>query len=166
MSQLVVIAFGTPVGQGRISYGKHGRGYHSNDKTLKPWRAKVTAAAEQVTGLHAPVKPPKKRGEKTDRRVKPCVICQGRPADHGLFRGPVGVDITFTFPQLKTRRRWPITRSSGDWDHLGRAVSDALTGVLWADDSQIVEGRIRKVYVGTSSALDEPGALIHAWEIR
>lgn len=162
---LVITVLGAPVGQGAISYNKGGRGYHSNGKILKPWRAKVTAAAEQATGLHAPVKPPKRKGEKGDRRVKPCIICKLTPAEHGLHRGPVCVDVTLTFAPLKTPRRWPVTRSSGDWDHLGRAISDALTGVLWADDSQIVEGRVRKLYVGAPGSLSEPGAIIRVFDI-
>ena len=163
---LTITVLGHPIGQGRISHGKHGRGYHSNGKTLKPWRAKVTAAAEQATGEHAHVKPPKPKGQKEpDRGAKPCIICQRMPGDHGLYRGPVRLDVVFTFPPLKTPRPWPVTRSSGDWDHLGRAISDALTTVLWPDDSQIVDGQIRKVYAGAPGSLTEPGALICIWEI-
>lgn len=163
---LSITVIGHPVGQGRISYGKHGRGYHANAKKLIPWRDAVTAAAERATGRHAPVKPPKRKGEKDDRRVKPCIICGRPPSEHGLHTGPVGLDVTLTFPQLKTPRRWPITRSSGDWDHLGRAISDALTGVVWRDDSQIVEGRVRKVYIDHPGALAVAGAVIRVWEIR
>ncbi|OLT24351.1 hypothetical protein BJF79_13485 [Actinomadura sp. CNU-125] len=165
-NHLTFTVLGTPIGQGRISYGKSGRGYHSNGKTLKPWRQLVTAAAEHATGHHAHTKPPKAKNEKDDRRAKPCIICGAKPGDHGLYRGPVGMDLTLTFNPPKTvRRPWPITRSSGDWDHLGRAVSDALTSVLWPDDSQIIEGRVRKTYAGQHGALAEPGALIRVWQV-
>ncbi len=33
-----------------------------------------------------------------------------------------------------------------DWDNIGKIVSDALNGVAYADDSQIVEGIVRKYY--------------------
>ncbi|MER6892006.1 RusA family crossover junction endodeoxyribonuclease [Streptomyces halstedii] len=158
---LVVTVLGEPVGQGAISYGRHGRGYHSNDKTLRPWRAKVAQAAADLTGQHPFTKPPKVRGQKDDRRVRPCTVCGLKPGEHGLYRGPLVVDIALTVPALKTvRRRWPTTRSSGDWDHLGRAISDALTGVLWPDDSQVIDGRVRKFYPGAAGALTEPGAVI------
>jgi crossover junction endodeoxyribonuclease RusA len=31
----------------------------------------------------------------------------------------------------------------GDWDNFGKAISDACNGILWADDRQIVDGRVR-----------------------
>ena len=40
--------------------------------------------------------------------------------------------------------KWPIGRP--DTVKLTRAVEDALTGVLWRDDSQVVEHLLRKVY--------------------
>ena len=54
-------------------------------------------------------------------------------------------------------RQWPLDarylvvidayRSSAhrvDWDNLGKLVCDAANGVLWKDDVQIVDGRVRK----------------------
>lgn len=32
-----------------------------------------------------------------------------------------------------------------DWDNLGKAISDALNGILWNDDSQVIDGRVRKL---------------------
>lgn len=138
---VVVVRYPKPVGQGRISYGQTGRGYHSNGKKLKPWRAAVKAAA--VDAL---------RGA-------------------GPIEGPVILDITVTVPKPKSapkrRTSWPVTRYSGDWDHLGRAVSDALSEAqVWGDDSQVVEGTVRKVYPGEGlHALDVPGAVVQVWSV-
>ena len=33
-----------------------------------------------------------------------------------------------------------------DWDNTGKLVSDALNGILWMDDKQIVEGSVSKWY--------------------
>lgn len=33
-----------------------------------------------------------------------------------------------------------------DWDNLGKGISDALNGVCWVDDSQVVEASVRKFY--------------------
>jgi Holliday junction resolvase RusA-like endonuclease len=33
-----------------------------------------------------------------------------------------------------------------DWDNLGKGISDALTGIAWHDDEQVVDGRCRKRY--------------------
>lgn len=38
----------------------------------------------------------------------------------------------------KTRRTWPIKARSGDIDKLARAALDAMTGVVFADDSEVV----------------------------
>ena len=35
---------------------------------------------------------------------------------------------------------------SGDWDNLAKSVCDALTGIAWADDTQIVSGAATKRY--------------------
>lgn len=32
-----------------------------------------------------------------------------------------------------------------DWDNLGKAVSDALNGVIWHDDSQVDHAMVRKL---------------------
>jgi hypothetical protein len=40
--------------------------------------------------------------------------------------------------------RWPTTRP--DALKLARAAEDALTGILWADDAQIVDERLEKVF--------------------
>lgn len=144
---LIEVRHPRPVGQGRISHGKTGRGYHSNAKLLNPWRKAVRAAALAAAAGAEPI------------------------------TGPVILDITVTVPKPKSapKRRvtWPVTRSSGDWDHLGRAVSDALAadkrngllGVI-VDDSQVVEGTVRKVYPDEGVfALSEPGAVIQLWAL-
>lgn len=167
---LTITVHGDPVGQGRISYGKHGRGYHSNGKTLKPWRQRVQNAAVDLTGQHPYTKPRTPKGQKADRTAKPCVVCGIVPKYHGIYAGPLTVDLVLTVSKPKsapkTRRTWPVTRTSGDWDHLGRAIGDALTGVIWCDDSQVIDGRVRKVYPGEHpDALDAPGALIRVVEV-
>lgn len=42
---------------------------------------------------------------------------------------------------------WPGLRC-GDWDNLAKGVADAVTktGVIWHDDTQVVDGRCRKRY--------------------
>jgi Holliday junction resolvase RusA-like endonuclease len=75
-----------------------------------------------------------------------------------LIRGPVSLRLTFIRPRPKghfgTGRNadaikpsapdFPTTRP--DALKLARAVEDALTGVLWADDAQITEEQLYKRY--------------------
>ena len=34
---------------------------------------------------------------------------------------------------------------ASDWDNLGKCVSDALNGVVWQDDRQVVDARVMKL---------------------
>ena len=54
----------------------------------------------------------------------------------------------FTSKGALTKRApmFPTARTVGDIEKLCRSVSDALTGVLFDDDSQVVELHARKLY--------------------
>lgn len=64
---------------------------------------------------------------------------------------PVQVDVTFVMPRptrliWKTRdmpRQWHTARP--DRDNLEKSLYDALSGLLWVDDSQICAGKVEKV---------------------
>lgn len=74
--------------------------------------------------------------------------------DGELLEGPIVLDLIFDRPRPKghsgarglkpSAPAHPTTRP--DTLKLARAVEDALTGVLWQDDAQIVEHRLRKRY--------------------
>ena len=70
---------------------------------------------------------------------------------------PVGLNLTFVFDRPKGHYKasgdlkpaapaWPDKRSVGDCDKLCRAVFDAMTGVAFVDDCQVVTLVARKVY--------------------
>ena len=68
------------------------------------------------------------------------------------LEGPVVVECVFFLARPKRQspaRDWPIQRASGDVDKLARAVLDALTGVAFADDVQVVGLRATKQWAGT-----------------
>lgn len=163
---IVITVRGEPAGQGRISFLGKGRTKHSNEKQLLPWRAAIIGAACEVTGRHAYT------GDKNDKAL--CTACGIARGQHAILVGvPVAADITVTVEKpkgaLKTRRTWPITRSSTDIDHHARACLDALSqsGVIYRDDSQVVDLRIRKVYPGEHTrALPEPGVVIRIREVK
>lgn len=80
------------------------------------------------------------------------------------WNGPVGIELHFGLPKPKsapkTRRVWPDKRP--DLDKLTRAVLDALTYIVFADDSQVIDIRASKDYgapgvvVEIHRILDEP----------
>lgn len=91
--------------------------------------------------------------------------------DHKLILGPVRVDIVFYLPRPKTvkekDRALPIVPP--DVDKLARAALDGIgqgpsgksgDGVVWGDDSQVIELRATKVY-----ATDFVGADIKITEL-
>jgi Holliday junction resolvase RusA-like endonuclease len=59
---------------------------------------------------------------------------------------------------LAVPKSWPIKRRDAalagtvrptgvpDWDNLGKQAADAVKGILWIDDSQVVDGTVRKYY--------------------
>lgn len=66
------------------------------------------------------------------------------------LEGPLRVDCTFVFPRPKNRtwknkpmpREWKVTKP--DRDNLDKQILDALNGLLWRDDAQVVDGRLTK----------------------
>ena len=82
--------------------------------------------------------------------------CDAHPAFVPLDGLPLQLKLTFTLARPKsapkTRRTWPVGARSGDIDKLARAVLDALTGVLFTDDSQVV-GLVTSKDYGTTPGL-------------
>jgi Holliday junction resolvase RusA-like endonuclease len=86
-----------------------------------------------------------------------------RPFTSPLIEGPLEVSMIFRMPRIKQHFRSngllkesaparPTVRP--DTLKLARGTEDALTGIVWRDDSQIVIERLEKVYS------DKPGATI------
>ena len=105
---------------------------------LKPWRQTVRFAAQQY-----------------------------RPTDWRTT-GPMSVSLVFTFQRPKSHyttkgeltRNAPIlctSKSIGDIDKLTRGILDALTEVLFDDDSQVIEINAYKRYCVPD---ERPGATI------
>jgi crossover junction endodeoxyribonuclease RusA len=65
-----------------------------------------------------------------------------------LLEGPVRLELGFflTRPRSVSVKRRPYPTAKPDLDKLTRAVKDALTGVLWQDDAQVVLLIAQKVY--------------------
>lgn len=100
-----------------------------SSKALAPWRTTVAWHAAQVY--------------------------RAAPLD-----GPLDVQVEFVMPRpagLPKRKPTPPHTKRPDVDKLIRSILDALTGVVWRDDSQIVDLHPTKRY----AELDEqPGARI------
>ena len=119
--------FGDPAPQGSKKVVR-GRLIEASKK-LKPWRAAIEKA---------------------------CVPY----ADQNIYLGPVRLEVDFFLPRppsiKMTKRPFPIVPP--DLDKLLRAVGDGIgqSGMIWGDDSQVVEIFARKFYADDR----EPGAVI------
>lgn len=115
-----------------------------SSKKVKPWRQAVAAIARE----HAP---------------------------RHLLIGPIVADMVFTLPRparFPKNKPWDTRWLHGrptttpDLSKLARSTEDALTGILWHDDSHVVAyRRLEKVYVGSTDpdALTSPGAVVRVW---
>ncbi len=74
----------------------------------------------------------------------------GRP----LFDGPLEIEVTAYMPVAESKpKKWKAAALAGeirptkkpDWDNFGK-ILDALNLVVWTDDAQIVDGRVKKFY--------------------
>ena len=64
-----------------------------------------------------------------------------------VIDGPVMVTAMFILPRPKSRPKWQIWPTSApDLDKLTRAVGDALTSVVYRDDSQVVLWEVVKCW--------------------
>lgn len=73
--------------------------------------------------------------------------------------GAVAVAMDFHLARPKTsRRKWPTVRP--DLDNLSKGLMDAMNGILWADDGQVVQQMISKRYA------DHPGLQVTVSELE
>lgn len=119
---------------GAAQYVPSGSG--ANARAMKSWDTAVREAAAQAVGtVDAP--------PFVDRAVRLTIVFRlRRPAGH---YGRIGA--------LKpSAPAWPITKPDGS--KLLRATEDSLTGIVWDDDSRVVEFFLRKQYArpGTEGA--------------
>lgn len=141
MSRQHVVTFtvpGVPVPQGsKSAFVVKGRAVvtESNRAKLKPYRASVAdAAAAAMNG-------------------------------GGLVTGPVRLQLVLHFPRPKSHygrgSQAAVLRADApayvatrpDAGKVARAIEDALTGIVWRDDSQVADLRVVKMYGDPPQAL-------------
>lgn len=119
MNKIQYFVPGLPVPQGDLNASRTGHLYHKN-KALAPWRHEVQW-----------------RARKALRQTK----------DGGLWVGPITITLRFVLKRpvgTPKRRETPPAIKRPDLDKLTRAVFDALTEVVYQDDSQIIEDHCYK----------------------
>lgn len=72
-----------------------------------------------------------------------------------MISGPVIVELIFFLPRPK-KPKCPVPITRPDLDNLQKKLLDGFNGILWVDDSQIVESHVKKRYADQ----DGPGLLV------
>ena len=111
---------GIPVPQGDLAASRNGRLFHKNAKELHPWRYEVNW-----------------RARKAMRQAKAVVQVDV----------PMTMTLRFVLYRPKAtpkRKATPPATRKPDLDKLVRAIGDAMTKVVYLDDSQITESHCYK----------------------
>jgi Holliday junction resolvase RusA-like endonuclease len=127
-----IVVPGQPVPQPRVRVSTRGgfaRAYVPGKHPIHAYRQAVLLAAPKTLGCNS---------------------------DAAFF---VDIECVFARPKSHLRRNGlasdaPRFPPRCDWDNLGKGICDALTGAIWLDDDQVIDGRCRKRYA-------EPGEEPH-----
>lgn len=117
---------GYPVSKGRPRFARRGAFVktYTDARTLK-WEDQVKKRAMEAMGSSEPLETP----------VSLCLYFRlPIPRSYSKSRTKDALD-GFLRPSKKP-----------DWDNLGKAISDALNGVVFKDDAQVVSAHIKKTY--------------------
>lgn len=73
-----------------------------------------------------------------------------------FFDGPVQLQIAFTFsrPKSVSAKKRPFMTTRPDTSKLVRGAEDALNGILWKDDAQVI------AIIATKAYVDGPGGAV------
>jgi Holliday junction resolvase RusA-like endonuclease len=113
---------GDPQTQGNLRRSPHGPGLYDSNKDLPGWRNHAALAGHDAMNGKRPV----------DGPVRVTVqFTLKRPKSHHGKNGDLNAE--------GRRNPYPTSRATGDLDKYERAIGDALTGVVWADDARIVQ---------------------------
>jgi Holliday junction resolvase RusA-like endonuclease len=126
------------------------KGFAIQNKATGKWRAIVVEDAKHNASWRA------------------VVSLAAQEAGFDPFLGPVVLTLEFRMPRPKghygTGRRAHVLKESAPLAHtskpdrtkLMRSTEDALTGIAWKDDTQVVDGRTTKLYTNDG----RPGCMI------
>ena len=140
MTTLSFTVHGEPIPQGSmrafVIKGLNRAVITSANKRTKPWRQEVAGAALAAMD-------------------KDLLDCAGKNV-------PFRLVVTFRFQKPKSVKKTVLEKvTKPDTDKLIRSILDALTGIVWTDDSQVVEILARKQFgmPGAEIGIEEVGGL-------
>jgi Holliday junction resolvase RusA-like endonuclease len=153
-------------GEGAIAITVYGTPGPQGSKSFKGVRASKSGHATPIL-----VESSAKVGPWRDAVEAAALIAMNQPRRKPLA-GPLAASMVFSLqpPARIPRDRFvdgvPYPAAYPDTSKLVRSTEDALTGVVWLDDAQVVRYALtEKLYAGFPGALRRPGAVIRVWRI-
>ena len=140
----------------------------AGNKSAIPFRGKDRKLHVRVVdGADMPLKDGTRNRGKDWRKIIQAAAKQAM-GDQPMSVGPILLRLTFSLPRPKSHlcNAWDVRSnaphyhvSKPDLSKLVRAVEDALTGICWRDDSQIVRHETSKFYnhvsIGVAVEIEE-----------
>lgn len=111
----------------------------------------VAKGRARMTRTGVPFTPAKTRKWEADARMVARGVMSGRPP----VTGPIRCRVTATFPIPVSWPRWKTNlaehglishTSKPDGDNVAKAAKDAMNGLVWLDDAQVIELVVAKRY--------------------
>lgn len=97
-------------------------------------------------------------GDDDDWKSLVCIAAREAWGDRPVEMGAalLYVDFIFLRPKSVSVKKRPYHTTKPDLDNLVKSVKDAMTGLVWKDDSQVVTCRSRKEYCEQLDLLGTP----------
>ena len=160
-----IIVPGEPQGKGRPIVGrfktKSGREFanlRTPRKTMN-YEARIASAWDQTVGVRPLIEGPVELDvlavfsmpESRASRIRGAINTISR-----LTKGGADARSDAYRERAETIRVLSEKVSKPDWDNIGKAVCDALNGVAWKDDAQVIDARVRKRYADDEDGDEAP----------
>lgn len=138
MRELRILVPGVPIAQPRHKVALRGRravAYIPCDHAIHEWRRRVARFA--------------------------VAAAEEQGWEFAWCEGGVGIDVAYYMPRARSNKR-KLPTIKPDLSNLNKAIEDALTGIVWRDDSVICESNERKVF---ASSVESCGVVIDVWTL-
>jgi len=119
--------------------------------------AKVPGGGVRVLGKYDPEKCKNFKSHVADVAFQKVTECYGPDV-------PIALDMVFFVqrPASVTIKKRPLPIKKPDWDNFGKGPSDAMETIVYHNDSQVVDCRVRKFYADNHPV----GALLKIVEVK
>lgn len=133
--------------------------------TMHRPRSRIVKAADGRQWIQEYNEPADELAKRALRDIIQKYVGENAPRRMGPLRADIIAFVKMPTSIPKKRRLTDMPISRPDWDNLGKLLCDAA-GPIWHDNSQIVDGRVRKLYAINGAGEDiAPRWLLRVWQL-